>query len=340
MLLFNQLIQSSIGYSSDYLYLIPNNPPAIRKYHNIEFLQTKSLSSLEIEEIIKSILKVEEYNTYKTQGFFNTTLTFNNSYQLYIHISYNNQDVKLIVNIIKNEPIVKSEFEKELDIMINKLPKGLLLFTGDTYNSNNYTLPLILQEINNNQKKHTLIFSDNNVPIPKANKSLINIYNLSQADPMFIKNQAADIILLSNFNNINLIQTAIICINMGLPVIAFIDAISCSCALESIAILFPHKKSILSTLSTHLTAIVTQIFINRAPYSDSLYLYDITECNADIKQHIREDKLLEIKNSGIIKKINQLIDDHQIHYHDIQEILKKLSDTDQLSSEFNNNDFF
>ncbi|MGN7619049.1 MAG: hypothetical protein ACTJLM_04075 [Ehrlichia sp.] len=218
---------------------------------------------------------------------------------------------------------MKSELEKELDIMINKLPKGLLLFTGNTYNSSNHTIPLILQEINNNQKKHIVIFSDNNVSIPKSNNSLINTYNLSQAEPTFIKNQAADIILLGNFNSINLIQTAIICINMGLPVIAFIDAISCSCALESIAVLFPHKKSILSILSTHLIAIITQVFINRTPYSDGLYLYDITECNATIQQYIKEDKLLEIKNSGIIKKINQLIDDHQIHYHDVQEILKK-----------------
>ncbi|AHX04249.1 P-loop NTPase family protein [Ehrlichia japonica] len=337
MLLFNQLIQSSIGYSSDYLYLTPNNPPAIRRYNNIEFLQTKSLPTQEIEEITKSILKTEEYDTYLAQGFFNTILNFNNSYQLHIHISHTTPSIKIIVDIIKNELIAAPEFEKELHRIISLYSKGLLLFTGNICNSN--ILSFILNHINNNQKKHVLIFSNDQVSIPKSNKALISIHNLSQAEPTFIKNQAADIVLFSNFNNVNLVRTAIMCINMGLLVIAFTDTISCLCALEGIIVLFPHRESILKILSTHLVAIITQVFINNAP-SDNLYLYDIIECDTTIQKFIIEDNLSEIKNSGIIKKINQLIEKHQIHHHDIQSILKNLSDTNQLYTESDYNDLF
>ncbi|ABD44588.1 putative pilus retraction ATPase PilT [Ehrlichia chaffeensis str. Heartland] len=337
MLFFNQLIQSSIGYSSDYLYLTPNNPPAIRRYNNIEFLQIKSLSTQEIEEIIKSILKAEEYQKCMTQGFSNTTLAFDDSYQLHIHILYTaTQSFKIIVNIIQNELIVTPEFEKELHRIISICSKGLLLFTGNICNDN--TALFILNQINDNQKKHVLIFSNDTIPVPKSNKALISIHNLPQAEPTFIKNQAADIVCFSNFNNANLVRTAITCINMGLLVIAFTDTISCLCALENIAILFPHKKSILKILSTHLIAIITQVFIRVS--SDNLYLYDIIECDTTVQQYIREDNLSEIKNLGMIKKINQLIEKHQVHYHDVANILKNLSDTNQPYTEPNHNDLF
>ncbi|KJV65832.1 MULTISPECIES: pilus assembly protein PilT [Ehrlichia] len=337
MLLFKQLIQSSIGYSSDYLYLTSNNPPAIRRYNNIKFLQIKSLYRQEIEEIIKSILKAEEYNIYLAQGFFNTTLNFNKSYQLHIHISHTTQSVKIIVDIIKNEFTAAPEFEKELHKIISLYSKGLLLLTGNICNSN--ILSFMLNQINNNQKKHVLIFSNDQVLIPKSNKALISIYNLSEAEPTFIKNQAADIVFFSNFNNVNLVRTAIMCINMGLLAIAFTDAISCLCALEGIIVLFPHRESILKILSTHLIAIITQVFINNTS-SDNLYLHEIIECDTTIQKFIIEDNLPEIKNSGIIKKINQLIEKNQIHYHDVQNILKNLSNTNQLYTESEYNDLF
>ncbi|AAZ68276.1 pilus assembly protein PilT [Ehrlichia canis] len=336
MLLFKQLIQSSIGYSSNYLYLTPNNPPAIRRFNNIEFLHTKSLLKEEIEEIIKSILKAEEYKIYMAQKFFNTTLNFNDSHQLYIYISHTSQSFKITVDIIINELTLAPEFEKELNRIISIYSKGLILFTGNICNTN--TLLSILHQINNNQKKHVLVFTNNKMSIQKANKALISIYNLSQAESTFIKNQSADIVLFSNFNNINLVNTAIMCINMGLSVIAFTDTISCSCALEGISALFSHKKSILKILSTHLVAIITQVFINKVSI-DNLHLYEIIECDTTIQQFIREDNLSEIKNSGIIKNINELIEKHQIHYHDVHNILKNLSDT-KLFTEPDLNDLF
>ncbi|KJV69637.1 ATPase, T2SS/T4P/T4SS family [Candidatus Neoehrlichia procyonis] len=326
---FNQLILSSIQYSASHIYFIPNTPPAIKTLGRIEFLQLKNCSTIEIEKIIESVLTEEAYNLCKSKNYFTTTLNFNQEYQLNIHIIRSISQIKMVIQINKKTSYSLSELNIPIELLktISSASKGLIIVTGAPHHNKDITINALLDEINNNQKKHVLIFSNDNAFHKTSNKSIISSYNLSQVNFEFIKNQSADIVILGCINSTELIHIANNCIAIGTLVIALVDAVSVTYAIEKIISLFPHRQSGLNTLSYHLLGIMLQVFITSKIHNNSLYLYDFIKCNSKVQNLIQEDKLQQINSSNIKNKINELIEQNKLTYHDVQIILSNLSNT-------------
>ncbi|UTO56120.1 twitching motility protein PilT [Neoehrlichia mikurensis] len=303
-------------------------PPAIKTLDRIEFLQLKNYSTTDIENIIASLLTKENYNICKSQSNFTTTIDFNQEYQLNVHILRSTLQIKIVIQINKKFFYSLSELNVPFELLqaISSPSKGLIIVTGAPHHNKDVVINALLDEINNNQKKHVLIFSNNSTFYKRPNKSIISLYNLSQANFEFIKNQSADIVILSNIKSADLMHVANSCVAIGILVIILVDAISVIYAIEKIISFFPHRKSSLNTLSHYLLGIMLQVYITSKIHHNSLYLYDFIKCDSKIQTLIQEDKLQQI-NCNMINTINKLIEKNKFTYHDVQITLSNLSNT-------------
>ncbi|WP_339047181.1 ATPase, T2SS/T4P/T4SS family [Candidatus Mesenet endosymbiont of Phosphuga atrata] len=298
------------------IYLFENSPPTIREFNEIIFLQMPNLSTLEIKDIIATLLEKDpgkKGSNEIDQETKNFTFDFDANNRLRVHIYDNANQSSVIIHILKLNTTLLN-VPKNFYQIIEKAV-GLVLIAGPINSGKTTTILHILNQI---QNKHILIFDKKCELRVKSDKSLINYCNAISE----IRKRSPDIIFFHDIDDDEgLVKTAINCLQDGFLVIASLSASSLKNAIAKMVI---HEDNALSVLSEHIIAVMFQILIKKKDCSDSLAIYDFFPLNTVMKNYIINADIKQLPNLNINNIINDLVKKEILDYTAADKTLIKL----------------
>lgn len=298
------------------IYLFENSPPTIREFNEIIFLQMPNLSTLDIKDIITTLLEKDPSKKESNeidQETKNFTFDFDANNRLRVHIYDNTNQNGVIIHILKLNTTLLNVPESFYKIIEKAI--GLMLIAGPINSGKTTTALHILNQI---QNKNILIFDKKHELRVKSDKSLISYCNTASE----IKKRSPDIIFFHDIDDDEgLVKTAINCLQDGFLVIASLSASSLKNAIAKMVI---YESNALRVLSEYITAVMFQVLIKEKDCLGNLAVYDFFPLNNAIKNCIINADIKQLPNLNINSTINDLVKKEILDYTAADKVLIKL----------------
>lgn len=188
-------------------------------------------------------------------------------------------------------------------IQMSKLQKGLVLVTGPTGSGKSTTLACIINEINQNMKKHIITIEDPIEFIHKHKQSIVSQREVDNDTLDYEKalraalRQSPDVILLGEMRDYETIHTALTAAETGQLVFSTLHTVGAAKTVDRIIDVFPanQQQQVRVQLSMVLQAVVSQQLI---PSVDGklIPVFEIMIVNSAIRNMIRESKVHQMDN--------------------------------------------
>ena len=188
-------------------------------------------------------------------------------------------------------------------IRLSNIKKGLVLVTGPTGSGKSTTLASMIDEINENQKKHIITIEDPIEYIHKHKMSIVSqreVENDTESYATALRaalRQSPDVILMGEMRDFETIQTVITAAETGQLVFSTLHTVGAAKTIDRIIDVFPpsQQQQIRIQLSMVLQAVVSQQLI---PGVDGSLVpaFEIMVCNSAIRNMIREAKVFQMDN--------------------------------------------
>ena len=188
-----------------------------------------------------------------------------------------------------------------LDIM--KLPKGLILVTGQTGSGKSTTLASMIDFINETRSAHIVTIEDPIEFVHTHKKSVINQREVGSDTVTFgaalrhILRQDPDVILIGELRDLETIQAALNIAETGHMVLATLHTTDCAQTINRIIDVFPQHQleQVRVQLSFVLQAVLCQQLLSSATGSGRVLACETLIVNSAIRNLIREQKVEQIQ---------------------------------------------
>lgn len=209
-----------------------------------------------------------------------------------------------VLRVVKFElPDFKELEIPETVINLSKIAKGLVLVTGPTGSGKSTTLACIIDEINENQKKHIITIED---PIEFMHKHKKSIVSQREVDNDTVDydtalraalRQSPDVILMGEMRDYETISTVITAAETGQLVFSTLHTIGAAKTIDRIIDVFPanQQQQVRIQLSMVLKAVVSQQLIPDVN-GELIPVFEIMIVNSAISNMIRESKVFQMDN--------------------------------------------
>lgn len=266
----------------------------------------QNITIAQLEETILSALTEKQKNALKDKKQLHFTYQYKNNYPFRISVFYEKNTISLAIHAIGKEILSLEALgtpARVSDLILEKA--GIIFVTGERNSGKSNTVRSILEHINQTQSKHIFMLE---YPIEyyfKAQKSIfsqcelhtdIDSYQEGLGTSVFID---ADLIVLDNAYNAEIISTILNLAETGSLIIAQLPTFGASSTLENIINLFPKEKQtyIQNKLSLNLKAILSQKLLPRADQTGQIPLFELMLNNDTVKNLIRSGSFAQIKNA-------------------------------------------
>ncbi|MBI3289029.1 MAG: type IV pilus twitching motility protein PilT [Elusimicrobia bacterium] len=188
-----------------------------------------------------------------------------------------------------------------LDIM--RMPKGLILVTGQTGSGKSTTLASMIDFINETRSAHIVTVEDPIEFVHTHKKSVINQREVGQDTQTFsaalhhILRQDPDVILIGELRDLETIQAALNIAETGHLVLASLHTTDCAQTINRIIDVFPQHQldQVRVQLSFVLQAVLCQQLLAHASGAGRVLACETLVVNAAIRNLIREQKIEQIQ---------------------------------------------
>ena len=185
-----------------------------------------------------------------------------------------------------------------------RLPRGLVLVTGDTGSGKSTTLASIIQAINQRDRKHIITLEDPIEYTFESRQCLIEQRELGDDLPNFASGlkhalrQDPDIILGGEMRDLETTALAMSAAETGHLVLSTLHTVNASQTVERIIDMYPanQQNQIRSMLGDTLQAVVSQMLFARADGDGMVPAVEILLCTSAVRNLIRENRTFEIPN--------------------------------------------
>ena len=220
------------------------------------------------------------------------------------------EDMWRILASITNEH-QRRHFEQHLDLDFSyeipgfrRLPRGLVLVTGDTGSGKSTTLAAMIQAMNERYRKHIITLEDPVEYTFQSQKCLIEQRELGADMPTFgsgLKHalrQDPDIILVGEMRDLDTTALAITAAETGHLVLSTLHTVNASQTVERIVDMYPanQQNQIRAMLANTLQAVISQTLFRRIDKSGMVPAIEVMLCTPAIRNIIREARTYEIPN--------------------------------------------
>jgi len=187
---------------------------------------------------------------------------------------------------------------------LTRLPRGLVLVTGDTGSGKSTTLAAMIQSINRRSKKHVITLEDPIEYIFDSENCLIEQRELGSDMPSFASGlkhalrQDPDIILVGEMRDLETAALAITAAETGHLVLSTLHTVNAAQTVERIVDMYPadQQNQIRAMLANTLQAVISQTLFRRIDRDGMVPAVEVLLCTPAVRNIIREARTFEIAN--------------------------------------------
>ena len=297
-----KLLKSVLAYGSSDLHLVVGSEPQIRIDKELKPLNLPKLSAKDIELMSYSLLEDKQKKKFEEENELDFSFELKgvgrfraNYYRTIYGIGCAFRMIPLEVPSLEdyNSPAVFKDLVKR--------EKGLILVTGPTGSGKSTTLAAMLNEINENERKHIITIEDPVEFVHQNKKSLFSQRDVGSSTNSFAAalkyslRQDPDVILIGEMRDEETIGAALTAAETGHLVFGTLHTNSAPGTINRIIDVFDSQKQpqIRAQLSQALVAVISQTLIPRVG-GGKVATHEIMITNPAISNLIREDKVHQI----------------------------------------------
>jgi len=297
-----QLLKNVKQYNASDLHLNVNAEPMLRLSGVLTPLNLPKLTNPDVIELCYSVL------TEKQKAKFEEDLELDFSFEIpgvarfRANYYYERENLAAVFRIIPPRPLSLDELNAPLVFKeLIKREKGLILVTGPTGSGKSTTLAAMLNEINENYKKHIITIEDPIEFVHPNKKSLFSQREVGRDTKSFLNALRAalredpDVILIGEMRDKETIAAAITAAETGHLVFGTLHTSSADQTINRIVNVFPAEEQdqIRTQLSMALTAVIAQALLPKVG-GGRIAAQEIMINNPAISNLIRENKIQQI----------------------------------------------
>ena len=294
----DDLLKFTVEKKATDLHLTANTPPIYRHLGEITPIPGyPPLTPQEVGELIYSILSPTAREAFERDQELNISYSIRHVGRFRVNIYQQRGTISAAIRLI---PSIIPTFESlNLPAAIADFanyPRGLVLITGPTGSGKSTTLAALIDQINNNKKRHILTIEDPIEFVHKNKKCIINqreVGNDTQSFQDALRNalrQDPDVILLGEMRDLETIRSALTAAETGHLVFATLHTQSVSETMARIIDVFPEgsKDQVRAQLAATIQGIACQSLIKKLDGQGMVAGVEILKATPAIRSLIRK----------------------------------------------------
>ncbi len=302
----DKLFRTAAQYHASDIYIATGAKPSLRINGDIiQIAEHPELTKKMAEDYLLEILNPEQKKRFEQTLDIDFSLELETIARFRVNMFVQRKGISAVFRLITSK--VKTMEELNLPAQLKQatqLKNGLVIITGPTGCGKTTTLAAMINEINQNQKKHILTIED---PIEYSHsngKSLIQQREVGVHTHSFQKalksalREAPDVIMLGEMRDIETISEAITAAETGHLVFATLHTRGAANSINRIIDAFPtdQQNQVRSQLSESLKAVVWQSLIKTKDGKGRVGAYEIMFVNHAIGNLIRKSSTHQINS--------------------------------------------
>ncbi|MDP3543617.1 MAG: type IV pilus twitching motility protein PilT [Elusimicrobiota bacterium] len=286
------------------LHLTVGAPPTLRIDGALLPTPFEKLNSEMAQTLIYSLLNDQQRQRFEASNELDLAFNLRGIGRVRMNVYRQTGSVGAAVRAIPNSFKTFEEIgmpKSILDIM--KLPKGLILVTGQTGSGKSTTLASMIDFINETRAAHIVTIEDPIEFVHTHKKSVINQREVGSDTVTFgaalrhILRQDPDVILIGELRDLETIQAALNIAETGHMVLATLHTTDCAQTINRIIDVFPQHQldQVRVQLSFVLQAVLCQQLLSHATGTGRVLACETLIVNSAIRNLIREQKVEQIQ---------------------------------------------
>jgi len=314
-LTINKLLQTVVENRSSDLHILTDEVPRIRIDGQLEQLDLPKLNTDTVKTFLYSILDSNQKKIFEETNELDFAIYIPGVGRFRANYYVERKRLGAAFRIIPTEiPSLEDLNQPPIMYEFAKYEKGLILVTGPTGSGKSTTMAALINEINENQKKHIITIED---PIEFQHENKRSIFSQREvgydtktfADGIkYAMRQDPDVILIGEMRDSETIRAALTAAETGHLVIGTLHTNSAVQTINRIINVFPEteQEMIRTQLSMTLKGVVSQILVPKTS-GGRVAIQEILVNTPAIANIIREDKLPQIKSQMELNQANTLM---------------------------------
>jgi len=298
-----QLLETMIREKASDLHLSTGGVPALRINGEIIRLQLPDLDLAMSEELLIPLLTEEQKELFEEEGDFDFSFDYMTRGRFRVNYYRHHRGIGGLFRYIPFEiPTLEDLGLPRVVKNLIRFKKGLIMVVGPAGNGKTTTIASMINEINKTQKKRVITLESPIEYVYKNEKSLISqreigINVISYSDALWaVLREDPDIIMLGELWETDDIRQVLKISETGHLVIASMQTIDCTSAIERLVNAFPaeEKEQVRIMVSESLVGIIAQQLIPRADKGGRVLASEILLATTGLTTIIREGKFNQI----------------------------------------------
>lgn len=291
--------------SASDIHLVPGHPPMIRINTLMEPLDEPLLESSDVQAAFEAMTTESQRERFDAQHDLDLSYEVEGLGRYRVNAHSQRGTVALTMRVVKSiVPPLRDLNLPEVIARLTRLPRGLVLVTGDTGSGKSTTLASMIQEMNHRYKRHIITLEDPVEYRLESEACLIEQRELGRDMPTFSSGlkhalrQDPDIIFVGEMRDLETTALALSAAETGHLVLSTLHTVNAGQTVERVIDMYPagQQNQIRSMLGNTLQAVVSQTLFKRIDRPGMIPAVEILLCTPAVRNIIRESRTFEIPN--------------------------------------------
>jgi twitching motility protein PilT len=264
----DKIFRTALKYKASDIFISTGARPAIRINGDLIMVEDHPVLSKKMaEDYLLEILNENQKKTFEQTLDLDFSIDIEEIARFRVNMFVQRKGISAVFRLIPDKVMTLDELGMPAQLKrLAKLKKGLVIVTGPTGSGKSTTLAAILNEINQNDRKHIITIEDPIEFVHKNAKSIVQQREVGVHTTSFQKalksslRENPDVILLGEIRDLETIQLAITAAETGQLVLATLHTSGAANSINRIIDAFPYEQQnqIRAQLSESLEAVVWQ----------------------------------------------------------------------------------
>ncbi len=264
----DKIFRTALKYKASDIFISTGAKPAIRINGDLIMVDDHPVLSKKMaEDYLLEILNENQKKTFEQTLDLDFSIDIEEIARFRVNMFVQRKGISAVFRLIPEKVMTLDELGMPAQLKrLAKLKKGLVIVTGPTGSGKSTTLAAILNEVNQNDRKHIITIEDPIEFVHKNAKSIVQQREVGVHTTSFQKALKAslrenpDVILLGEMRDLETIQLAITAAETGQLVLATLHTSGAANSVNRIVDAFPYEQQnqIRAQLSESLEAVIWQ----------------------------------------------------------------------------------
>ena len=304
MHLIDFLRMADAASASD-LHLVAEHPPMLRVDTLIEQLDRPSLTVQEVESCFEAMTTDVQRAHFQKAGDLDFSHEVEGLGRYRVNAHHQRGTIALALRVVRSDVPELSDLNLPDTIArLTRLPRGLVLVTGDTGSGKSTTLAAMIMAMNRRSRQHIITLEDPVEYRLHSDKCLIEQRELGSDMPSFASGlkhalrQDPDVILVGEMRDLDTTALALSAAETGHLVLSTLHTVNAGQTVERIIDMYPagQQNQIRAMLGNTLQAVVSQTLFKRVDRTGMVPAIELLLCTPAVRNIIRESRTFEIPN--------------------------------------------